>query len=288
MTDAGIALQFSNQGIDPAVGGGGYQLWTDGAWNKVVIHGTGQSAIGGDPKNGGRLILKIKAIEGPDAGKEHAIGLNYWHPEPDPRNRAIQELAAITHVTGVHNFQNTSQLYNIPFWILAKNRTSPPTEKYPNPTPQTNFVGYKDLNGVDPTNKSGGASAPGGGAGGPPASFAQPQQAQQPNQAPAFNPGAPAGNPAQVYNPGAGQPQQTAPAFNPGQPQQAQNPFPPQNGGFQPQQQQQPQQQTFAPQQGNGGGWNAQGTGAPQGGNAGWPQQNGGAPAGNTGWPPQQ
>lgn len=275
--DQGFNWAFNSQGIDPTVSNG-VPNWTDG-WHKVVIVGSAPQQIK-DASKGGRLNIKIKAIEGPDAGKEHFIGLNVFHNDPATKLKAEQEMAAICHVTGRYAFQNPAELYNIPFYVQAQLQTSKPTPDYPTPQPRTNFVGYRDVNGVEP-GKNGQAQMAGGPPqGGPPMGqpqqqFApqqqqpfnpgQPQQVQQfspapgpapfnPNGAPPFNPGQP--NAAPGFNPGGPAPAfnpNPAPAFNPGQPQQ------------QPFQQQQPAPQFQQPQQQQAPQWSPQGVGAPQG-----------------------
>lgn len=255
--DQGFAWSFNSQGIDPTVSNG-VANWTDG-WHKVVIVGSAPQAIKSDPTKGGRLNIKIKAVEGPDAGKEHFIGLNVFHTDPATKLKAEQEMAAICHVTGRYAFQNPAELYNIPFYIQAQLRTSKPTPEYPNPQPRTEFVAYRDLNGIEP-GKNGQAQMAGGPPqGGPPQQ--QQQFAPQVQQAPAFNPGQPAPNfnpnpapgPA-PFNPNPGpapfNPGGPAPAFNPAGPAPGPAPFnpnaaPPFNPGQPPQQ---PFQQQQAPQ----------------------------------------
>jgi len=203
--DQGIVFAFDDSGIDPATFG--FPLW-DEVWSKVIIVGSTQAALSSG--QGGRMNLRIKCVEGPNMGKEHIIGLNIWHPEEDTKKRAYEELTSITHVTGKHKFNNTGELYNIPFYVLPATSTSKPTQQYPNPTPRTNFRGYRDLNGNEPGKGNTGGGAPAGNApnfgGGAPAgggapNFGQPQQQQG---QPQFG-GAPQGN-------GGFTPQQNAPA----------------------------------------------------------------------------
>jgi len=288
--DQGINYGFNSQGIDPATFG--LPNWADG-WHKVVLIGSAAKPLS-DPSKGGRMQFKIKCIEGPEAGKEHFIGLNLYHNDPETRKRAEQEMASICHVTGKHAFQNTAELYNIPFFVLAETQTSAPTPQYPNPKPQTNFRGYRDVNGNEP-GKQGGATG-GQPAGGPPANFGAAPQGQPAGFAPQG--GAPGFAPGGAPNPGApaqfqpaGQPQQfqpgqpaaapgfapqAAPGFAPqGQPGQFQQPgatpgFAPAGApgaapGFAPQQGQ-PNQPGAAPQ------WGPQG-GAPGAAPGGWPGQ---------------
>src|SRR5215217_518735 len=306
--DQGVNYGFNSQGIDPATFG--LPNWADG-WHKVVIVGSAAKPQS-DPSKGGRLQFKVKCIEGPEAGKEHFVGLNLYHNDPDTKKRAEQEMASICAVTGKPVFQNTAELYNIPFYILAETQTSSPTPQYPNPKPQTNFRGYRDVNGNEP-GKSGQGGGQMGGQGGPPANFGgQPAPQFVPGQGgspqggqPQFNPGQPqqpafnpngnngqqngqnfGGQPQFAAQPGAGapfQPNAATTGFPAGQ-NGGNAPFPSngQPGGQQGGQPQQFQPQQFQPQGGQQFQQPQQGGGQPQ-----WNPQGGGQPAQGGGWPGQ-
>jgi hypothetical protein len=246
MNEQGFVFQFNDQGIVPNAGGG-YPVWEE-VWTKVIIVKSGPVAIANN--KGGRLVFEIKALEGPNAGKLQQIGLNVFHNDEATKQRGVEELACITHVTGRHNFNSTGELHNIPFYVLPRTSTSKPTAEYPNPTPRTNIAEYKDVNGVSPGKAGGG----------------QPVQQQQPQ----FN-NAPAQQPQVAQQPQFQQTQQPQfqqtqqPVFDPNaQPQTTQQPQ------FVPQQQQQPQvaqqpQQTWSPNQ-------PQQVQQPGGGNPPWQQ----------------
>lgn len=276
--DNGVNLPFDSSGHDFATFG--MPIWTDG-WHQVILVGSKPMALS-DPSKGGRMLFEIKNIDpaSPDNGKAHAISLNLYHNDPATKKRAEDELASICFVTNTPRFNNTAELYNKPFYVLAQTSVGKPTPAYPNPTPQTNFRGYRNVAGQEPSKQGGapaggqapqfapqgqspqfapqgapGGFAPQGGApafqqpgapqfgapqGGPAPSFQQPQTFQQPGQPGGFG---------QPQQPGAGAPSFGQPAptgFAPQQPQNPANGFqPPQTAQF-PSNPGQPQQ--FVPQ----------------------------------------
>lgn len=291
--DNGVNMPFNTQGIDPATFG--LPTFKDG-WKKMIITGSSQKAINGN--KGGRLILNLKCVEdsqgdGSDAGKDHLISLNMWHTDSNTADRAKSEMTSICMVVGKgQGFQNTAELYNIPFWAKAVTSTSAPTPEYPNPQPQTNWRGYRDVNGVEPGKPGVGGGANQGGGNMP--NFGnngqQPNQ-QQPQQQNQFQ--QQGNNQPQQQNNGGGNG-----GWGGNQPQQDQNQQQGQNNGGgwgnngggnnQPQQngQNNQQQQFQQPQQQQGG----NGQWSPQGGGQ-QPQQqqnNGGWGGGNNGNQPQQ
>lgn len=310
--DDGVNLAFNSVGIDDVTFG--LPTFKDG-WKMLILTGSSQRAL--RDNKGGRLLLNVKCIADPenggaDVGKEHIIGLNMWHNDPDTKDRAVKELATIARCVGRPQFNNTKELYNIPFRALAVTQTSAPSPDYPNPQPQTNWRGYLDQHGNKPNSAGGGGNA---GAQGMPdfgnAGGGQPQQGfgggnpqQQPqggNQPGGWDnsgqqnqqQGQPqggnqnwGGNGGGAQNSGGGAGQNFA------QNNQFQN-----NGGNAPTpspsdngwggQQGQPQQQPQGGQQGNWGGQpqggqpQQQPQGQPQGG--GWNNNNGGNAGGNAG-----
>lgn len=212
-----VDLVFNAQGVDPVFGGGGGDLWTDGAWNKVIITESRQRD-NQDKTKGAHLGLNLKAIEGPDTGKEGYLAVNVWNTDPATRERAGQQMAAICFATGVFQYVNTSSLHNMPFWIEVKHRDY-------NNKKSNNFVGVRNLAGVEPGNAVGGGGQSGGPAA-PPQMMAPPPAPGNFQPQPAFSPPAqfgappqyappPAAGPGQPYAPPAA-PQQFAPP--PGQP----------------------------------------------------------------------
>jgi hypothetical protein len=180
------------------------------------------------------LGLTLQAIDGPLKGKTAFLGLNLWHSNPQTVEIANKVLSAITYVTigankGTIQFNDTSELHNIPFMVLASRQKDDPT--------RNEFRQFRDIRGNDPKGQPpatalqmAGAGGPGGAPQGGPAFAPPPQQAQQPPQA---------------FQPPPGP--QAAPAFQP----------PPNGGGFQP-----PPNPQMPPQQPNG--WPQQAQQPPQ------------------------
>lgn len=300
--DQGVNLPFNAYDYDLV--SFGFPLWVE-EWTKVIVTGSKPVALR-NSQDGGRLVLSIKAIEGANAGKEHIIGLNIWHADANTKQRAYNEMATIALVAGKPQFNNTAELYNLPFYVLPVTTTGQPTPQYPNPQPQTNFRGYKHLDGRDPQMQGGGTGAP---AGGPPANFgggggqsqqqggfnpgagAGPQFGNQPAGPGGFNPNPNPGNP----NPNPGNPNGGWPGS--GAPSGAGAPFQPNAGttGFPGGPNGATAQSPFGPNAQQGGGaapWGPQG-GSPGGFN---PNPNPGAGgggggfnpnAGGGGWPPR-
>lgn len=167
------AFQFNAMQYEPI--GPAVELWPDG-WVKVV--GTEIEIKPNAGNTSGRISMQIKALEGPMNGKIHFIGLNVFHDNPQTVEIANRQLSAITYVTigamkGQYQFQDLRELLNIPFYVMAQNKTD---EK--NVT-RTNFVAFRDVNGNEPKGQGQGSGAAPS-FGGPPAQQPPPQQQQQP------------------------------------------------------------------------------------------------------------
>lgn len=155
-------------------------------------------------KDGFRLELKFKVIDGP--GKDRTITNNYNIQNPNPKavEIAMSQIKSICSCIGKFSPINQSEeLHNIPLQIrLAKQKDSDYSE----------VKGYKDINGNDPG--KGGQGAPVGHQQQPPQGFGNAPQAQPP-----YAP------PQQQYTPAQGQyaPPVGAqpPAYAPPQPQYA-------------------------------------------------------------------
>lgn len=235
-----MSFTFDASQYDPSVGIDPYPA----GWNPVVIVGHKPSANA--KGNGGHLKLELKHQQ---TGKPAFIQLNLWHSESAQAvDIANKELSAIVHVTlgatqGRLNFNDPSELYNIPFQI----------NNVPDEQGRNNFKGYRDAQGRDP--KGGNAGQPSGQPSGPGMPQGQPPAGMPPAQTPPPMQQPPQGQPAQQWGPPQGQtpppaqtPPQQAPAQQPGwgapqgQPQQQQAPA-----------QQPPAQQPQQPAPGNWG-----------------------------------
>jgi hypothetical protein len=258
-------LPFNAAQFEPSTG---LNPWVDG-WHPVVL--TSIEPKGNQGGDSGRLECVIQALDGPHKGTNQRFGLNLWHSNPQTVEIANRQLSAITYVTigmqGRLNFNDTSELLNIPFLIQASRQKDNPN--------MNDFRAVKDIQGGDPKTGTGRGqvqivqAAPAGGA--PAHSFTAPAGA------PAFTPPNPAGGPTQFAAP----PAATAPAPAPGgwaQPQQQQQQQQPQQPAFQPQQPQQPTQ-AWAPPQG------AAPAPAPAPAPGGWAPPPGAAPAPTAGQP---
>lgn len=234
------ALQYEPMG--PAV-----ENWPDG-WVLVVAKTTEMKPNQGG--NTGRLSIQVEALEGPMKGKQHYIGLNLFHDNPQTVEIANRQLTSIVHVTlgankNQFNFNDTNEICGYPFYALVANKTDDKN------VTRTNFVGFRDQRGNEPKGNAGGGGGPSPGPG--PGAGWQSGPAQQPQTQP------PADNwqqqpQQQPPNNGGGQPWQNGPGG--GAP--AQQPPPQQQQPWQQPQTQQPPQQ---PQQQP---WNPAGGGQPQ------------------------
>lgn len=276
-----VAFAFNAAQHTPQYGGGGgLPANEDGTARryKVVIVESSQENV---EKNGmvvgGYLGFTLTPVEGPLAGVKHTDRLNLHNTNPKTVEIANKQLSAYCHVLNKHQFNDTAELHNIPFFVDIG------LQKDPNPNKYTEVKAIFDINGNEP-GKAGSGPAP--------------QQQQQPNipQQPAGGVVAQGGQQGWGQPQGAGQPQQGG---NFGGPQPDPNAgF---NGGFagggQPQQGAgQPAIDNNVPMPGGpqGGqpqqGWGQQGGAAPQGqqGQGGWGQPQGGAPQGQPQGQPQQ
>lgn len=278
-----VAIQFNSQGIDPEFNGFNTDpIWPAG-WFKVVITETKDQALN-DASKGRMLVMPIRIIEGNGAGMTGTMFCNLFHTDPSVRDRAAQQMAAICFATGKFAYNNTDELVNLPFWIenqIGRKRKANDGKEYD----QNNFVGVRNLAGVEP----GKSSSQGGNNGGPPQGMPQPPQPpqQQAPQAAGWGNGAPPAGPASGFAPTGMPVQGNAPAPNGGQGGWAPNgnaasPSNGQQGGWGPPQGGAPAAPSFAPP-------NAPANGpAPQQGQPqqGWGQPPNGAPP--QGQPPQQ
>jgi hypothetical protein len=263
-------LPFNAAQFEPS---SGLNPWVDG-WHPVVL--TSIEPKGNQGGDSGRLECVIQALDGPHKGTNQRFGLNLWHSNPQTVEIANRFLSAITYVTigmqGRLNFNDTSELLNIPFLIQASRQKDNPN--------MNNFNAVKDVQGGDPKTGTGRgqvqivSAAPTGAA--PAHSFTPP------NGAPAFAPPPAAGGPAPFAPP----PAATAPApagwAPPGGAAPAAAPAPAPAGWAPPQgaapapaqQYQQPQQSQFqqpAPAAPAPGGWTPPGGApAPAGGQPSW------------------
>lgn len=175
-----MELAFNAQGINPQFGGSSGELWSDGSWNKVIITAE-RKQDNSKAGTGSHLGFTIKAIEGPDAGKEGYVAVNVWHTDAATRDRAAQQMAAICFATSVFAYTNTQALFNQPFWIENKHRIFEGAAR-------NNFVGVRNINGVEPGQTNGSGGPQGGPAPQPQPTFGQQPQPQAGGPAPSFQP----------------------------------------------------------------------------------------------------
>ena len=257
-----VAYSFNAHQYEPKYGGSG---GLPAGKYKVIISDTKQVPTrSGD---GGYLAVELRVVEGPQQGGTHTDRLNLHNQNPETVRIANNQLSAYCHVIGKFQFNDTSELHNIPFMVEIGPQKNDPT--------YTEVKKLFDVNGNEPGKSGSGPQAQMGGGqpqGGPP---------------PGFGPqgGAPQGG-GGWGGQGGGQPQQDQ--------NQGQGGGWGQGGGQQPQQGGQgggwggqPQGDPNAGQQ-QGGGWGGQqqGQGQGQGQGGGW-SQGGGQGGGAPGWGPR-
>jgi hypothetical protein len=271
-----VALNFRSAGIDPTLG---FEVLPAGWYPSRIVKSEQKPTNAND---GYYLQLEHEILDGPHRGKVVVNRLNLWNQNQSAVEMANKTMAAICHVTGVHDVQDSAQLHGIPFMI---NVAVVPRKDAPGQN-SNNVIGYKDMQGNEPGKgqHAGPAMAPqqpqaqqGGFPGQPP----QPQPQPQPQ------PGQPwgAGAQPQPAAPPQGFPQQPAPQpapqpqWQPGAPPPQAAPQPQWQGGAPgaaPAPAPAPQPAWTPPQQGQP---------APQGQPAAAPQwQQGGQPAGPAPW----
>ena len=201
-----VALNFNPAGIVPQFEYGGGTLWTNG-WKQVMISKS-DVRDNNDKSTGQHLGLTLKCLqsqEPTEVNTEAYLAVNLFNAKAATKAQAEAQLTAILWVLGIHRALNaTEELHNIPFWVENQQRKyTPPggTERLSN-----NFVGIRNMNGVEPGKET---MQQAGGPGGAP----QMTQAPQPVYTPQPQPTAPAYQP-----PAAPQPQyqpQPQPAYQP-------------------------------------------------------------------------
>ncbi len=189
-----VQMQFNAQGIEPEFGGFSQDpIWADG-WNKVIIVGDRVVELGNN--QGKMLAMEIRSQEGPDAGKTGTVMCSVWHNDPAKRDRAIQQMAAICFAVGRGGYNDTQEIWNLPFWIENKaGRTRKGNDGKEYPT--NSFQNVRNLAGVEPGKVAAQGGAPG---------YAAPAL---PPMAPPAPPAPPTGQPAGWGAPPAGQPPAT-------------------------------------------------------------------------------
>lgn len=254
-----VAYSFNAHQYEPKYGGSG---GLPAGKYKVILSDTKQVPTrSGD---GGYLAMELKVVEGPQQGGTHTDRLNLHNQNPETVRIANNQLSAYCHVIGKFQFNDTSELHNIPFMVEIGPQKNDPT--------YTEVKKLFDANGNEPGKSGSGPQAQMGG-------------------------GQPQGGPPPGFGPQGGAPGGQGGGWG-GAPQQDQGQ---QGGGWggQPQQQQgqgggggwggQPQGDPNAGQQQGGGGWGGQGGGQPQqqqGQGGGW-SQGGGQGGGAPGWGPR-
>lgn len=82
---------------------------------KVIIEGE-ESKV--SKKGDEYLKLKVKVIDGPSKNRVLFTNLNLWNSNPQAKEIAERELAAIKVAVGLQNISDTAQLFNRP--LLAR------------------------------------------------------------------------------------------------------------------------------------------------------------------------
>lgn len=155
-----VHMPFNATAFQPRYGsdGGGLPVGR----HKVIIDKTEMMPTKDNPNNG-YLAITLKSIEGASAGQSQIDRLNLYNVNPQTVAIANDQLAAYCVVTGKLNFNDTSELHNIPFFVdIAQQRSNPD---------YTEVKKLYDINGNEPGKgaQAAPAAAP---SNGPPAGFA--------------------------------------------------------------------------------------------------------------------
>lgn len=246
-----VAFAFNAAAHKPSYGGGSGGL-PPGKYKGVIVDSRLENVEKAGVVTGGYMAFDLTPIEGPLAGSKQTDRLNLNNSNPKVVEIANGQLSAYCHVLNMHQWQDTAQLHNIPFYFeIGFQKGHEPTAEKPEGG-YTEVKGIYDLNG-NPPGKAGAGPQVGGPVGGQ----AAPQQQQQ--QQPPANV-TPQGGWDQA---GTGGQQQQPPAQQQQQPPAGGGAWGANGGG----QQQPPAQQQQAPA---GGGWAQTGGGAAGGTPPGW------------------
>ncbi len=274
--DEMVAMSFNAAQYQPSYGTGGGGL-PPGKYKGVIVDSRQENVEKNGMVTGGYLALDLTPIEGPLVGSKQTDRLNLHNTNPKVMEIAQKQLSAYCHVLNKHQFSDTAELHQIPFYFeIGYQKGEEPSEAKPNGG-YTEVKSIADINGnapgkagagpqaqqqqqvAIPTQPAGGVVAQGGGWNG--GGAAQPQQQQPQGGSPQVESGIAQPQPAGTWGAQAQPQQQQA------DPQQQQQAAPAQGGGWgaaagqaQPQQQQQP-----AAQPQGGGGWSQGGGAAPAG-----------------------
>lgn len=222
-----VQFNFNSNQYEPSTGGP--SVWESGIYDVQITKSEVKET---KAKTGYMLVLTMAALAPEMRQKTIIARLNIQNQNQTAVDIAMSELAAISIVCGVPQWQDTQQLHGRPFKINV--------EKGPrsdDPTKEGNEIkAYMDMNGQPPTK-----GGQGGGAPAAPSAPAQPTAQQPPaqQQQPAFQP--PAQDQGQQQPPAQNQ----QPQFQPQPDQQAAPPA---------QNQQAPQFSAPPAQQSSGGG----------------------------------
>lgn len=155
-----VAYSFNAQQHTPNYGsmGGGLPANDDGSPRryKVVIVNSGLQNV---EKNGqivgGYMAFELTPVEGPLQGTKHTDRLNLNHTNPQTVEIANKQLSAYCHVLNKFQFQDTSELHNIPFIVeIGKQKNN---DQY------TEVKAIFDINGNEPGKAGAGAQVNQGG-----------------------------------------------------------------------------------------------------------------------------
>ena len=146
-----MQFSFDASTVAPETGeGGGFiPVSNDPRGTLVVVtdagDGNGNLMVANKAQTGAFMPLKLKVLEGPDAGKEGILRLNLQNDKHTTVSRAYAELSAICHCTGVMRInQSIAEIFNKPFRLVSELQDSNKPDGYT----QLANGGIRDANGA--------------------------------------------------------------------------------------------------------------------------------------------
>lgn len=109
---AKLIAPFNAQQYDPTQGGGSSLPIGK---HPVVVRES--SLVAANSGNGGKVELKLEAIDGPAKGQSQTWNLNLYNNSLQASEIAHRQLSALCHVTNVFMLDDTQALHGIPFIV---------------------------------------------------------------------------------------------------------------------------------------------------------------------------
>jgi hypothetical protein len=173
-----VQLAFNAHDHDPSLGAG--SVLENGVYSVQIVSSEVKQTKAG---TGYMLVFELSLLDPGFVGRKLTVRLNIHNPNAQAVEIAYRELSAISHVTGILQWQDTQQLHGRPFKVSVE---KVPRQDKPDAF-SNNVIAYMDYSGNPPSasNGSNGSSPiPPAPPAAPPAPVAAPVAASAPVQPP--------------------------------------------------------------------------------------------------------